>query len=51
MEMVLYKVQSQRQQKIHEQGFGWNIKGGGLGVNQVTSGIEGAWTTHPKQMG
>ena len=33
---------------IEEQGFGWNKKGGGgLGVNQVTSGIEGAWTTHP----
>ena len=28
--------------EIHEQGFGWNKKGGGgLGVNQVTSGIEG----------
>ena len=35
---------------IHEQGFGWNRKGGGgLGVNQVTSGIEGAWTTHPNK--
>jgi catalase-peroxidase len=34
---------------VHEQGFGWNIKGGGLGVNQVTSGIEGAWTTHPNK--
>ncbi|WP_440669577.1 catalase/peroxidase HPI [Candidatus Pelagibacter sp. HIMB1483] len=35
---------------IHEQGFGWNKKGGGgLGVNQVTSGIEGAWTTHPNK--
>ena len=34
--------------EIHEQGFGWNRKGGGgLGVNQVTSGIQGAWTTHP----
>jgi catalase-peroxidase len=33
---------------IEEQGFGWNKKGGGgLGVNQVTSGIEGAWTTNP----
>ena len=33
---------------IEEQGFGWNKKGGGgLGVNQVTSGLEGAWTTHP----
>jgi catalase-peroxidase len=36
--------------EIHEQGFGWNKKGGGgLGVNQVTSGIEGAWTTHPNK--
>jgi catalase-peroxidase len=34
---------------VHEQGFGWNIKDGGLGVNQVTSGIEGAWTTHPNK--
>ena len=36
--------------EIHEQGFGWNRKGGGgLGVEQVTSGIEGAWTTHPNK--
>jgi catalase-peroxidase len=35
--------------EVHEQGFGWNIKDGGLGVNQVTSGIEGAWTTHPNK--
>jgi catalase-peroxidase len=36
--------------EIYEQGFGWNKKGGGgLGVNQVTSGIEGAWTTHPNK--
>ena len=36
--------------EIHEQGFGWNRKnGGGLGVNQVTSGIQGAWTTHPNK--
>jgi len=36
--------------EIHEQGFGWNKKGGGgLGVNQVTSGIEGAWTTYPNK--
>jgi catalase-peroxidase len=36
--------------EIHEQGFGWNKKGGGgLGVNQVTSGIEGTWTTHPNK--
>ncbi|SIT68797.1 catalase-peroxidase [Ectothiorhodosinus mongolicus] len=33
---------------IHEQGFGWNAKSGrGVGRNAVTSGIEGAWTTHP----
>ncbi len=36
--------------EIHEQGFGWNRKGGGgLGADQVTSGIEGAWTTHPNK--
>tara|TARA_B100000575_G_C23134512_1_gene658758 strand:- start:508 stop:2685 length:2178 start_codon:yes stop_codon:yes gene_type:complete len=36
--------------EIHEQGFGWNKKdGGGLGANQVTSGIDGAWTTHPNK--
>tara|TARA_A100001011_G_scaffold396848_1_gene496067 strand:+ start:11448 stop:13625 length:2178 start_codon:yes stop_codon:yes gene_type:complete len=36
--------------EVHEQGFGWNRKGGGgLGVNQVTSGIQGAWTTHPNK--
>ena len=33
---------------IEQQGLGWNrADGGGLGVEQVTSGIEGAWTTHP----
>ena len=32
--------------EIENQGFGWiNPKGGGS--NAVTSGIEGAWTTHP----
>ena len=32
--------------EIENQGFGWiNPKGGG--GNAVTSGIEGAWTTHP----
>ena len=31
---------------IYEQGLGWNQKNG-LGKNQVTSGLEGAWTTHP----
>ena len=33
---------------LEQQGLGWNRSdGGGLGVEQVTSGIEGAWTTHP----
>lgn len=33
---------------IEEQGFGWmNHKTRGIGRNTVTSGIEGAWTTHP----
>ncbi|MEY4258465.1 MAG: hypothetical protein RJA56_1366, partial [Pseudomonadota bacterium] len=33
---------------IHEQGFGWmNHTGRGIGRDTVTSGIEGAWTTHP----
>lgn len=33
---------------IEEQGLGWNNKThGGIGRNTVTSGIEGAWTTHP----
>ena len=32
--------------EIHEQGFGWNQKNG-TGANQITSGLEGAWTTHP----
>ena len=31
---------------IHEQGLGWNQKKG-LGKYQVTSGIEGAWTSNP----
>ena len=31
---------------IHEQGLGWNQKNG-LGKYQVTSGIEGAWTSNP----
>ncbi len=33
---------------VTEQGFGWrNPKGKGCGRDTVTSGIEGAWTTHP----
>ncbi len=33
-------------ENLHTQGFGWiNPKGGG--GNTVSSGIEGAWTTHP----
>ena len=33
---------------VTEQGLGWiNHKGRGIGRNTVTSGIEGAWTTHP----
>ena len=35
---------------IHEQGFGWtNPKGKGHSEDSVTSGLEGAWTTHPTQ--
>ena len=33
---------------LEEQGFGWmNHTTRGIGRNTVTSGIEGAWTTHP----
>jgi len=33
---------------VHAQGFGWhNPTGKGFGRDTVTSGIEGAWTTHP----
>ena len=33
---------------LENQGFGWtNPKGEGHGADTVTSGIEGAWTTHP----
>lgn len=34
---------------LHEQGLGWNNHSRGIGRNTVTSGIEGAWTTHPTQ--
>jgi catalase-peroxidase len=35
---------------INEQGLGWmNHKTRGIGRDTVTSGIEGAWTTHPTQ--
>lgn len=33
---------------VEEQGLGWNNHSSrGIGRNTVTSGIEGAWTTHP----
>lgn len=33
---------------IEEQGLGWkNSLGNGVGVNTISSGLEGAWTTHP----
>mgnify|MGYP003365204511 CR=1 FL=1 len=35
---------------LEEQGLGWiNHTGRGIGRDAVTSGIEGAWTTHPTQ--
>lgn len=35
---------------LEEQGLGWiNHQSRGIGRNTVTSGIEGAWTTHPTQ--
>jgi len=34
--------------EIEDQGFGWmNHKSRGVGRDTVTSGVEGAWTTHP----
>ncbi|MEK9824717.1 MAG: catalase/peroxidase HPI [Methylotenera sp.] len=36
--------------ELEEQGFGWNNHTTrGVGRDTVTSGIEGAWTTHPTQ--
>ncbi|MBK7079874.1 MAG: catalase/peroxidase HPI [Betaproteobacteria bacterium] len=36
--------------ELEEQGLGWNNhKTRGIGRDTVTSGIEGAWTTHPTQ--
>ncbi|MBA3055361.1 MAG: catalase/peroxidase HPI [Sphingomonadales bacterium] len=33
---------------VEDQGFGWkNPTGKGMGRDTITSGIEGAWTTHP----
>ena len=35
---------------VHEQGLGWNnTTTRGIGRDTVTSGVEGAWTTHPTQ--
>lgn len=37
-------------EEVEAQGLGWlNKHGRGVGRNTVTSGIEGAWTTHPTQ--
>ena len=32
---------------LHEQGLGWKNKERGIGRDTMSSGIEGAWTTHP----
>jgi catalase-peroxidase len=35
---------------IEEQGLGWkNSLGNGVGVNTISSGLEGAWTTNPSR--
>ena len=37
-------------EELEAQGLGWlNKEGPGSGANAVTSGLEGAWTTHPTQ--
>ena len=37
---------------IEEQGLGWKSSfGSGIGGDQIGSGIEGAWTPEPDQMG
>ncbi|QYJ79097.1 catalase/peroxidase HPI [Shewanella acanthi] len=37
-------------EELEAQGLGWlNKKGDGIGANAVTSGLEGAWTSHPTQ--
>ena len=36
--------------ELEDQGFGWlNKTKGGIGRDTVSSGLEGAWTTHPTQ--
>ncbi|MCH1931093.1 catalase/peroxidase HPI [Shewanella sp. A25] len=37
-------------EELEAQGLGWlNKQGDGIGANAVTSGLEGAWTSHPTQ--